>query len=207
MGAFENFLHDIPARTPPLIKAGLAHAQFETIHPFLDGNGRLGRLLISLLLCAENVLHAPLLYLSLYLKQHRSEYYDLLQQTRFEGDWERWLAFFATGVRETAEQAVTTAGKLARLFEVDRARIEGLGRIAGSALRVHDQLQRHPVLPIPIAARRARLSQPTITAAMRALEGIGLVRELTGRRRARQFAYDAYVRIMNEGLERRPATA
>ena len=201
MGALENFLHDQPSRTPPLVKAGLAHVQFETIHPFLDGNGRLGRLLVSLLLCVEHVLGEPLLYLSLYLKQHRAQYYDLLQRVRLEGDWEAWLEFFAIGVRDTAEQAVATAKRLVNLFERDRARIARLPRIAGSALRVHEILQRNPVLPIPIAAKRTHLTQPTVTSALRALESARIVSEVTGKTRNRQYAYDAYLRILNEGLE------
>ena len=140
LGALEKFLHDDPVPTPTLVKAALAHVQFETIHPFLDGNGRLGRLLITLLLCAEGVLAEPLLYLSLYFKTNRREYYELLQRVREEGDWEEWLRFFLTGVWQTAEQAVQRSGTLLQLFEQDRGRIKTLGRPAGSALHLHQLL-------------------------------------------------------------------
>src|SRR5688572_875961 len=144
MADLERFLNDRPERTTTLVKAALAHVQFETIHPFLDGNGRLGRLLITLALVAEGVLREPLLYLSLYLKANRATYYELLQRVRTQGEWEPWVSFFARGVQETAEGAVSTARRLAQVFAEDRLRIEALGRIAGSALRVHHALQLHP---------------------------------------------------------------
>jgi Fic family protein len=148
MGALEKFLHNDPVPTTPLIKAALAHVQFETIHPFLDGNGRLGRLLITLLFCVEGVLTQPALYLSLYFKMHRQEYYDLLQKVREEGAWEEWLRFFLTGVWETAEEAVQTVKTLLKLFEADRVKIATLGRPAGSAYRVHQYLQEWPLRTI-----------------------------------------------------------
>ncbi|MDB4952354.1 MAG: hypothetical protein JWM27_5003 [Gemmatimonadetes bacterium] len=137
LGDLELFLHDRPGRTPTLIKAALAHVQFETIHPFLDGNGRLGRFLITFLLCAEEALSQPLLYLSLYFKANRQTYYDLLQRVRTEGVWEEWLAFFLEGVIATSSQATDTARRILALFETDRLRIEALGRVAHVALRVH----------------------------------------------------------------------
>jgi len=199
MAELERFLHDQPGRVPTLEKAALAHVQFETIHPFLDGNGRLGRLLTTLLLVADGVLREPLLYLSLYLKAHRATYYELLQRVRTDGDWESWVEFFVRGVRETAIQAVATAQELARLFAGDRDRIRALGRIAGSVLRVHHALQQRPVQTIRSAADVTGLSVPTVTAAMRSLERIGIVREMTGKRRNRVFGYDRYVGILSEG--------
>ena len=201
MGQLEKFLHDDPVKTPVLIKAALAHVQFETIHPFLDGNGRVGRLLITLLLCAEGALAEPLLYLSLYFKAHRAAYYDLLQRVRTEGAWEAWLHFFLTGVAETTEQATRTAQRIIRLFETDRAEIEELGRPASSALRVYHALQQNIILSIPGAARRTKLSQPAVTKAFRNLERLGIVREKTGGRRNRLFVYQNYLKILAEGTE------
>jgi Fic family protein len=201
MAGLERWLHNEPERTPVLIKAALAHAQFETIHPFLDGNGRVGRLLVTLLLCAEGVLREPLLYLSLYLKRNRATYYDLLQRTRSQGDWETWLAFFVQGVRETAEGAVATAKRLVDLFDRDRERIQELGRAAGSSLRVHAALQRRPLAGIGALARLTKLSEPTVATALKALARLHMVREITGRRRARIFSYDAYMKVLSEGTE------
>ncbi len=199
MAALERFIHDQPERTSPILKAALAHVQFETIHPFLDGNGRLGRLLITLLLVAEGILKEPLLYLSLYLKRHRKEYYELLQAVRTEGDWESWVDFFVRGVRETAEEAVSTARRLARVFAEDHTRIQKLGRVAGSALRVHHALQHHPIQTIKSLADRTELTVPTVTSALAHLVDAGIVREITGRPRSRVFAYDRYVRLLSEG--------
>src|SRR5262249_37890725 len=170
MTALERFLHDEPERTSTLLKAALAHVQFETIHPFLDGNGRLGRLLITLLFVSEGVLREPLLYLSLYLKTNRDAYYELLQRVRTDGDWEAWLVFFVRGVRETAEQAVATARELAQLFEHDRGKIAKLGRTASSALRVHHALEQHPIQTVKTAKERTGLTIPTVTAALKSLE-------------------------------------
>lgn len=201
MALLERWIHDEPAPTPVLIKAALAHAQFETIHPFLDGNGRVGRLLVTLLFCSEGVLREPLLYLSLYLKRHRSEYYDLLQRVRTEGNWERWLAFFTEGVRDTAEGAVTTAKRLVELFDADRERIKTLGRAAGSALRVHDAMKHRPLAGIGALARATKLSEPTVNSALAALGKLHLVREITGRRRAKVFSYEKYLKLLSEGTE------
>lgn len=201
MGQLERFLHNDPVKTPLLIKAALAHVQFETIHPFLDGNGRIGRLLITLLLCAEGALAEPLLYLSLYFKTHRDAYYGLLQRVRTEGAWEAWLNFFLDGVAETTEQATQTAHRILALFEANRKRVDGLGRAAASALHLHSVFQEKVILSIPDAARRTRLSQPAVTKAIRNLEKLGIVRETTGRRRNRLFVYDAYLKILAEGTE------
>ncbi len=201
MGKLEEFLHDKPSKTELLVKAALAHVQFETIHPFLDGNGRLGRLLITFLFCAGGALAQPMLYLSLYFKKNRHDYYGLLQQVRLEGDWESWISFFATGVRDTADSAVKTANALANMFERDRQRIGGMGRIAGSALRVHRALQEHPVISLGGIAEATALSIPTVTATLNALTDLGIVSELTGHRRYRLYGYKEYIDKLNEGTE------
>ena len=201
MGALERFLHATDDGLPVLLRAGLAHVQFETIHPFLDGNGRVGRLLITLLLCDAGVLREPLLYLSLYLKQNRSTYYDLLDEVRRTGDWEAWLAFFLEGVRETAEGAVTTSTRLTDLFKENGVRIEGLGRRAGSALRVHEALMAYPVRSVAQVCEHTGLTPPTASSAIQSLVELGIAREITGRRRGRLFVYDGYLSILNEGTE------
>ena len=202
MTAFERFLHAEEDGLPVLLRAGLAHVQFETIHPFLDGNGRVGRLLITLLLCQAGVLHQPLLYLSLYFKQHRATYYDLLNYVRRTGDWEAWLAFFLDGVKLTAEGAVSTAQRLSRMFQNDRSRIEEAGgRRAGSGLRVHDALKAQPILSLPAARRHTNLSFQAVSSAMELLITHGIAREITGKRRGRLFVYDQYLSILNEGTE------
>jgi Fic family protein len=200
MGALERFLHDDPVRTPTLLKAALAHVQFETVHPFLDGNGRVGRLLITFLMCAEGLLSEPLLYLSLYFKQHRDRYYELLDQVRAAGAWEDWLAFFADGVIATATGAVSTAQQLVTLAQADRTRIErSLGRLAGSAIRVHQAMQERPVTFGRALAERTGLSVPSVHKTLHALEERGLVREVTGRRRNRVYSYSAYLGLLAEG--------
>lgn len=204
LGPFEQFLHDQPERTPLLIKAALAHAQFETIHPFLDGNGRIGRLLITLLLCSEDALSEPVLYLSLYFKQHRDTYYELLQRVRTEGVWEEWVRFFFEAVRSVAAQAVDTARQVLALFETHRAKIQAIGRPAGSALRVHDALTRHPVTSIKSLVARSELSHPTVSSALGRLRELGLVEEITHRERDRVFSYHPYVHLLSEGTEPLP---
>jgi len=199
MSALERFLHDMPEKTPVLIKAALAHVQFETIHPFLDGNGRVGRILIPLLLHADGVLRNPLLYLSLYFKRRRSEYYDLLNGVRIDGNWESWLRFFAEGVQEMAENAVQTAKALLDVSNEDQTRIEQLGRLSGSCLQVHHALKRRPVNTIAGLSRDTSLSLPTVTTVLRKLEEMGLVRETTGHKRNRVFTYARYLDILVEG--------
>jgi Fic family protein len=201
MSELEGFLHEDGRDLPVLVRAGLAHAQFETIHPFLDGNGRVGRLLITLLLCQSGVLREPLLYLSLYLKQNRAAYYALLDSVRRDGDWEAWLAFFLEGVRQTAEGAVAATQQLAALFLEDRERIVPTGRRAGSALRVHDALEARPIASLQDVCARTGLSLPAVGSAMDLLVELGIARELTGKRRNRLFAYDQYLAILNEGIE------
>jgi Fic family protein len=198
---FEKFLYGIPEPTPVLIKAALAHVQFESIHPFKDGNGRLGRLLITLLLCAEGALSEPMLYLSLFFKAHRQEYYACLQSVRETGDWESWLRFMLTGVIETAEQACTSARQILQLFDADRKRIEGLGRVANSMLRVHWLLQHKAIISIKTAVQELNISEPTVGSCIKRLIELGIVREATGWRRNRMFLYDQYIKILNEGTE------
>jgi Fic family protein len=201
MAALERFVHDEPDPTPAVIKAALAHVQFETIHPFLDGNGRLGRLLVPLILHVDGVLEQPLLYLSLYFKQRREEYYARLGRVRTDGDWEGWLMFFAAGVIEVAENAVATAKRLADLIERDRERVRGVGRGAATALQVHEALQREPVTTIPRLVARTRLSVPGATAALERLVALDLAREVTGRQRNRVYSYVSYVSLFSEGTE------
>ncbi|TAL32726.1 MAG: Fic family protein [Spirochaetes bacterium] len=199
MGDLELFLHDKPQRMPVLIKAALSHVQFESIHPFLDGNGRLGRLLITLLLCHEKILKDPMLYLSLYFKTHRDAYYEILQKVRTEGDWESWLEFFFTAVKETADLSVATARRLSKMAEDDRRTIQTVGRAAGSILRVHHSLLQNPIISIPRACESTGLMPNTVKASLDHLVRLGLVREVTGKRRNRLFAYVSYINILNEG--------
>jgi Fic family protein len=199
LDAFERFMHENESRLPPLIKAGLLHVQFETIHPFLDGNGRIGRLLVTLYLCVHDVLRKPLLYLSLYLKTHRGDYYRLLQEVREHGAWEAWLEFFLDGVTETASQAFDAATRIAKLFKRDRERITAESDRAGSVLRVHELLQQNPFLTSNALVERTGLTAPTINAALADLERLRIVDEVTGRRRGRVFGYRAYLDILNEG--------
>ncbi len=201
MAKLEQFIHAGEDGISALVRAGLAHAQFESIHPFLDGNGRVGRLLIAFILHNEAVLQRPLLYLSLYLKRNRARYYDLLSQLREQGDWEAWLEFFVIGVRETAEDGVQTARRLSVLFDADRTRIEQSGRRANSALRAHEVLKRSPVVSIQHVHERTGLSWPTAAAAVQRLTELGVAREITGKSYARLFAYGAYIDILSEGAE------
>ena len=201
MAALEVFLHDENLPFSALIKAALAHVQFETIHPFLDGNGRIGRLLIALTLHQDGILHEPLLYLSLYFKQNRAEYYRLLDTVRYDGDWEAWLDFFLEGVRTTATGAVETAKRLVALFQEDAARIHSLGRSAPNTLRVFNAFRSRPVASIKDIRRRTGVAAPTAGRAIDALEELGIVEEITGRQRDRIFVYRRYLNILNEGAE------
>ena len=201
MAALEAFLHEEFSGMPVLLKAALAHVQFETIHPFLDGNGRLGRLLIALLLHHRGLLAQPLLYLSLYLKQHRPVYYDLLDRVRTAGDWEAWVDFFLEGVETTALGAVETARRLVALFEEDTRRIQQSGRSAANALRVLAALRQRPILSLPQLCQLTAMTFPTANKTMAMLVESGIARELTGQRRNRIFSYDAYLTILNEGGE------
>ncbi len=202
MASLERFLHAEDDGLPVLLRAGLAHVQFETIHPFLDGNGRVGRLLITMLLCQAGILRQPMLYLSLYFKQHRSEYYELLNNVRLTGHWEAWLTFFLEGVKLTAEGAVGTVEQLNNMFGTDRSRIEEVaGRRAGSALRVHEALKSQLLLSLAVACEKTGLSFQATATAMEFLVRLGIAREITGRRRNRLYVYDRYLAILNEGTE------
>lgn len=197
--SFEAFIHEDTSDLPPLLKAGLLHVQFETIHPFLDGNGRIGRLLITLYLCSKGSLRAPLLYLSLFLKTNRKDYYRLLQDVRETGAWEDWLAFYLIGVEQTANQAFEAATRIVGLFKADRDRITDDSERAGSSLRVHEWLQSNPFVSSNRLVESIGLSAPTINAALADLERLGIVSEVTGKRRNRVFSYTAYLDILSEG--------
>ena len=201
MGNLELFLHEERPDLPLLIKAGLVHVQFETIHPFLDGNGRLGRLLITFLLGAQDVIREPILYLSLYFKSHRAAYYDLLNRVRGNGDWEAWLEFFLTGVRETADQTASAARRIAALFAEHQRLIGTLGRPTASAARVFQHVQRHPIVSIPATAQKIGISAPTVAKSLEHMRRLGILRETTGRPRHRLFVYEPYIKILNEGTE------
>ncbi|MDM8515198.1 Fic family protein [Desulfobacterales bacterium HSG16] len=201
MGKLELFLHDLPEKTPVLIKTALAHVQFETIHPFLDGNGRLGRLLITLVLYSQKILKEPLLYLSLYFKTNRKQYYQLLNEVRFAGDWESWLEFFADAIIDTAVQAVNTARQLMNLAASDEQRIKELKRISGSAHLIHKAILERPMASSNWIREKTRLSPATVNACLRELEGIGLLKEVTGKKRNRLYSYVKYIDIMNQGVE------
>lgn len=197
---FERFLHDQPEVTSPLVKAALAHVQFETIHPFLDGNGRVGRLLIALQLADDGLLREPLLYLSLHFKEHRQTYYELLDRVRLSGDWETWLEFFADTVVAGSTQAATSAMRLLELASADSLRIEGLGRAAASALAIHRVLQRQPIATAASLSAATDLTPATVNKSLAHLERLGVVVELTRKQRGRIFSYARYAGILNEGM-------
>jgi len=201
MAALLQFTNADDHRLPILVRAGLAHVQFESIHPFLDGNGRTGRLLISLLLHQSGALRQPILYLSLYLKQNRSAYYGHLDYVRREGDWEAWLEFFIEGVILTAETAVSMAQRLAAQIERDRQRIQAARPRGASIFTLHNAFAKRPVQTIRDLSSTTGLTPTTIGAAVDRLAKLGLVREISGRRRDRVFAYSQYLEILSEGLE------
>jgi Fic family protein len=198
MGQLEMFLYHESPSLPLLIRAGLVHAQFESIHPFLDGNGRVGRLLITFMLCAEDVLREPILYLSLFFKKHRRLYYDRLNGTRENGGWTEWLDFFLQGVRDTANQAARMAGEIDKLFQSDKEKIERFGRGASSALLVYRYAQVNPLFSIRNAAREAKVSFPTASAAVTRMTEAGILRESSGKRRNRLFLYERYLDLLNQ---------
>ncbi|MDE2125232.1 MAG: Fic family protein [Armatimonadetes bacterium] len=201
VGALEKFWHNQPVTTQPLIKAALVHVQFETIHPFLDGNGRLGRMLITLILCNEKVLAKPLLYLSLGLKRRRDEYYSLLQRVRMEGVWEEWLLFFLEVVEETARRACETAQRIRNLETETRILLQKVGPSSGTLLRLHAWMNTHPVFSAPSAAAALNLSHPTVMKAIRQMVGMHILAEVDGRKRRRLFMFQPLLQIMNEGTE------
>jgi len=197
----EKFLHDQDNRLPTLLKAAIAHVQFETIHPFLDGNGRLGRLLIIFILCTEGVLRQPLLYLSLYLKANRQRYYDYLQSVRETGDWENWIKFFLTGVIETANQATNTAQSMMALFKADKEKIEFSGKSTAGILTIHHYMQQHPISNTTKIREACNISLPTVLRSMAVLEELEIVKEVTGRERHKVFVYNDYLDILSQGIE------
>jgi Fic family protein len=201
MSALETFLHADADGLPTLLRAALAHVQFETIHPFLDGNGRLGRLLIALLLRHGRLLSEPLLYLSLYFKQHRTLYYELLDRVRTHGDWEAWTDFFLEGVRDTAASAVQTARRLGALFanDIQRVQQDGSSAATASALRALAALRQRPLTNLKHLATNSGQSFPTASKAVQTLARLGVVQERSGQRRNRIFAYTAYLDVLNEG--------
>jgi Fic family protein len=200
--ALERFINDADTKTAPVIKAALVHVQFETIHPFMDGNGRLGRLLIPLILVEAKVLQEPMLYLSVFFKKHRQTYYDLLQRVRTEGDWEAWLLFFMDAITSTASQAVSTAQRLTAMLVKDKAKIAGLGRASGSAIQILDAMFARPVSSISALAKATGLTPATIGKALDALQqNAQIVREVSGLKRNRIFAYAEYIQILNEDVD------
>ena len=201
MSDLERFVHAGDDGLPALVRAGLAHVQFETIHPFLDGNGRIGRMLIVLMMLDRGVLSLPVLYLSLFLKQHRGTYYQLLDQVRQTGDWEAWLEFFLEGVRDTATTALDTAQRIEQLVAQDRLAVSATGRGAGSALRVHEALAQRIVVDVGVVVEMTGLSAPTVGAALKRLSNLGVASEITGQKRNRLFAYDEYLSVLSEGTE------
>ena len=201
MGDLEKFLHSDNSEMNPLVQAGIAHVQFETIHPFQDGNGRVGRLLITFLLCHSGLLSEPLLYLSLYFKEHRQDYYDLLDGVRRTGDWEGWLNFFLEGVANTAESAVAAAHRLLAMFHEDESVIRQQGRSRASAMQVHSALKDRPLTTVSELRERTGLSVPGVMAGIRLLEQLGIAREITGQARNRIYSYQRYIDILSEGTE------
>jgi Fic family protein len=199
MGALEKFIHGDPVQTPTLIKAGLVHAQFESIHPFLDGNGRLGRLLIPFVFYAEGALTHPFLYLSLHFKENRQYYYETLQGVRTNGGWERWLDFYLEGVEKVSNQACSTVEKLTLMFRQHRLKIKGIGRAAESAMAVFDLLKKRCLVSLPVVQRELKVTFPTANKALLNLKRLGFVKEITGKRRDRIFSYDPYLKVLQMG--------
>ncbi|QOL19714.1 Fic family protein [Candidatus Bodocaedibacter vickermanii] len=198
---FEKFLHDDTVKLPTLIKAALAHVQFETIHPFLDGNGRLGRLLITFMLYVDGTLKEPLLYLSLYFKANREAYYKHLQAVRETGDWESWIAFFLNGVIDTANQATDAAQRIIKLFNSDQAHIGASGQSTAAALRIYSYFQHHPLSNTATIKKITKLSTPTVMRGLSTLESLGIINETTGKARHKVFAYKHYLDILSQGTE------
>ncbi len=196
---FEKFLHD--TSLPTLIKSGLAHVQFETIHPFLDGNGRLGRLLITLLLVSENILDEPILYLSLYLKQNRQNYYNLLQEVRTEGTWETWLEFFLEGICITAQQATDTINQINNLFKHDAGKIETLGRAKFSCHQIFEFMKKLPQVTVSLLAQELDMTAPTARTALNHMVNIGIIKEISNKQRDKIYIYKKYLDILEDGTK------
>ena len=203
LGAMEKFLHDETVKLPTLIKAALAHHQFETIHPFLDGDGRLGRLPFTFILCAEGIMREFLLYLSLYFKTHRQSYYDHLQLVRETGDWEEWITFFLKGVIETANQAIETAKSILHLFTADRQKIEAIGKPSASMLIVYSYLQKFPITNAKkvVEKNKNKITLPPANKSLHHLADLGIVKEVTGKARNKIYVYQKYLDILSDGVE------
>ncbi len=201
LSVLEKFIHNQPVVTSTVQKAALVHVQFETLHPFLDGNGRLGRLLITLIMVTEGVLHQPLLYLSLYIKIHRQHYYDLLNRVRLKGDWESWLGFFAEAIEYTANEAVDTAKQLMVLAEKNTQQLQAQGRVSNTLLKIHQALLQRPVATAAWLEKNAGLAPATVRTGLKKLQALNLIEELTGKQRDRIYAYHDYVAILNKGNE------
>lgn len=196
----EKFIND-PDGMPILLRAATAHVQFETIHPFLDGNGRIGRLLITLLFASHGVLKRPLLYMSLFLKQNRQTYYHLLDTVRTDGAWEVWIDFFLEGIEQTATTASITAQKLLQLFDDDAKSIQQSGRGTTSTLRVHSIICQRPVITIKHLCEHHGMTFPTASKAVSTLVALGILEERSGQRRNRVFVYHTYLDILGPGYE------
>ena len=201
LSALEKFIHNEPEETSPVLKSALVHVQFETIHPFLDGNGRLGRLLITLILVSEGILQQPLLYLSLYFKTQRETYYQLLNEVRVNGDWESWLEFFADAIAYTANDAVDTAKQLMNLTQRDRETLQQQGRLSNTLLKLHQGLSQKPIATAAYLEQSTALAPATIQSGLQKLEQLKLIEELTGKQRDRVYAYSAYITILNQENE------
>jgi cell filamentation protein, protein adenylyltransferase len=201
LSALEKFIHNQPVKTSTVQKAALVHVQFETLHPFLDGNGRLGRLLMTLILVTDGVLQQPLLYLSLYFKLHRQHYYDLLNRVRLKGDWESWLGFFAEAIEYTANEAVETAKQLMALAEKNTQRLQAQGRFSNTLLKIHQALLRRPIATAAWLEKNIGLAPATVRTGLKKLEALNLIEELTGKQRDRIYAYHNYIAIINKGNE------
>lgn len=198
LSGWERFLHT-PTELPALLQIGLAHVQFETIHPFLDGNGRVGRLLITLYLCERGILQKPVLYLSHYFKKHRTTYYDLLQAVRDTGDWERWLLFFLRGVIEVSVQATETARRILALREAHRTAVTThLARAAANGHRVLEHLYERPIVSVAQIQALLGTTYPAASNVVSRLTSLGILHEITGYRRNRLFRYDPYIQLFSE---------
>lgn len=201
LSSLEKFIHNQPVETSPVLKSALVHVQFETIHPFLDGNGRLGRLLITLILVSEGILQLPLLYLSLYFKTHRQTYYQLLNEVRISGDWEKWLEFFAEAIEFTANAAVDTARQLMSLIKTDSENLQQQGRSSNTLIKLHQSMLQKPITTAAWLEESTDLAPATIQSGLQKLEELKLIEELTGKQRDRVYAYQAYIAILNQGDE------
>ena len=199
LSALEKFMHT-DEQIPVLIKAALIHVQFETIHPFLDGNGRMGRLLITLFLYVKGLLKSPLLYLSVYFKQHRSLYYEHLNQVRLQGDWEKWIAFFLEGVCKTADDARKTIILVQKLFAEDEAKLKTLGKAEKSARMVLEQFEKKPLLTVAEIEKQAKLSRPTIINMLRRLINMGILANISEKKWGQVYAYTAYISLLRKDM-------